>query len=196
MAELSLIQSYDIILVDINLGNLNQKNGLDIIEILRKKEIMVPIIVISGYNDIELIDKAFCLGANDYLTKPFRLQELEIRIMKWFKSYCINIIFAGSNTIIYKGLSYHFDTNQFYYKENTIDLTKKSKFILFQLLLHSEKLISEETLREKIWGDRELLKERNLRVNILRLKKSLEKTGIHNWIQNSRGEGYILKKIS
>jgi DNA-binding response OmpR family regulator len=56
-------------------------------------------------------------------------------------------------------------------------------------------LITESTLREKIWWDRETLKSRNLRVNILRLKKSLSPFWIENRIQNKRGEGYILKKI-
>lgn len=193
--ELPTIKTYDIIIVDIKLKDLDHQNWLDIVKILRSKNIIVPIIIMSGFNDINLIDEAFEIWANDYITKPFRLQELDLRIMRWFKAYCVNLILSNPQIISYKKIQYKFDTNDFYYKEVKIPLTKKSKFILLQLLLQSEKLITESTLREKIWWDIETIKSRNLRVNILRLKKSLSMFGIDNRIQNKRGEGYILKKI-
>jgi len=192
--ELPLIEWYDIILVDIKLWCLNKNTWIDIVEILRKKNINTPIIVISGLNDIEYIERAFEKWANDYLTKPFRLKELEIRIMRWFKSYCMNIIFSDNQILSYHELSYKFHDNQFYYKDNVLDLTKKSKFILFQLLLKKEKIISEEELRIKLWWDREVLKKRNIRIVILRLKKALDKHQINHWIQNIHWEWYILKK--
>lgn len=193
--ELPVIKSYDIILVDIKLKDLHHQNWLDIIKMLRSKNIVVPIVVMSWFNDISLIDEAFRIWASDYITKPFRLQELDLRIMRWFRAYCVNLILSNSQVLSYKKMQYKFDTNDFYYKDIKIPLTKKSKFILLQLLLQSEKLITETSLREKIWWDRETLKSRNLRVNILRLKKSLSTFWIENRIQNKRGEGYILKKM-
>jgi DNA-binding response OmpR family regulator len=71
--------------------------------------------------------------------------------MRWFKAYCLNVIFSHSDIVKYNKITYQFDTNDFYYKDIKIILTKKSKFILFQLLLRPEKLISEETLKEKLW---------------------------------------------
>ena len=192
--ELPVIDSYDIILVDIKLKDLHHQNWIDIIQILRKKDITVPIVVISGFNDIELIEQAFSVGASDYISKPFRLKELEIRIMKWFKTYCMSLMFSHSQVIEYKQLTYKFNENEFYYKDDKIELTKKSKFILFQLLIKPEHLIRESILRDKLWWDRESIKERNLRVNILRLKKSLEDFWIEKWIRNKRWEWYVLKK--
>jgi len=192
--ELPIIQSYDIILVDIKLKELHHQNWLDIIKLLRSKNITVPIVVMSWFNDINLIDEAFKIWASDYITKPFRLQELDIRIMRWFRAYCVNMILSNPQIVSYKKIEYKFDTNEFYYKNIKINLTKKSKFILLQLLLQSERLITEIVLIEKIWGDREKLKNRNLRVNILRLKNSLKPFWIEHWIQNKRWEWYILKK--
>jgi DNA-binding response OmpR family regulator len=192
--ELPVISSYDIILVDIKLKDLHHQNWIDIIQIIRWKLITIPIVVISWFNDIDLIEEAFDVWASDYIAKPFRLKELEIRIMKWFQAYCMNLIFSNSQVIKYKKLTYQFDNNDFYFWDIKIDLTKKSKFILFQLLIQPEKLLSECILKEKLWWDREIIKERNLRVNILRLKKSLESVWIWNWIQNKRWEWYILKK--
>ena len=188
------INIYDIILVDIKLKSQSGNDGIDIVKFIRWKEINTPIIVISGMSDIKYIEKSFDYWANDYLTKPFRLKELEIRIMRWFKSYCMNIIFSNTQTIAYKKLHYDFKDNSFYYKWEYIEHTKKSKFILFQFLLQKESILTEEELREKIWWDREMLKDRNIRIVILRLKKSLEKFWIENRIKNIRGEWYILKK--
>lgn len=192
--HLPTIQGYDIILVDIKLHNSDNKSGLDIIKLLRKKDLQVPIMVISGFNDIEYIEQAFDCWANDYLTKPFRLKELELRIMRWFKSYCMNIIFSDTQILGYQWLNYNFQDNCFYYKDEIIELTKKTKFILFQLLLRKESIISEEDLSIKLWWDRELLKKRNIRIVILRLKKILESYGIDSWVKNIRWEWYILRK--
>jgi DNA-binding response OmpR family regulator len=71
--------------------------------------------------------------------------------MRWFRAYCVNLILSNSQVLSYKKIQYKFDTNDFYHKDIKIPLTKKSKFILLQLLLQSEKLITESTLREKIW---------------------------------------------
>lgn len=188
------IHIYDIILIDINIDSQTHHNGIDIVKYIRWKQINTPIIIISGMSDIEYIEKAFDCWANDYLTKPFRLKELEIRIMRWFQSYCMNIIFSNTQTISYKKLHYDFKDNSFYYKWEIIELTKKSKFILFQFLLQKESILSEWELREKIWWDREMLKERNIRIVILRLKKSLQSLWIDNRVRNIRWEWYMLKK--
>ena len=192
--HLPIVPWYDIILVDIKLKNSQNKTGLDIVKKLRKKDLQVPIIVISGFSDIEYIEQAFDCWANDYLTKPFRLKELELRIMRWFKSYCMNIIFSDTQILGYEWLSYKFQDNSFYYQDNILELTKKTKFILFQLLLRKENIISEEDLSMKLWWDTEILKKRNIRIVILRLKKILECYGIDSWVRNIRGEWYILKK--
>ncbi len=192
--ELAIIESYDIVLVDIKLWYQTSQSGLDIVKIIRNKQLKMPIIVMSWFDDIEYIENSFNLWANDYLTKPFRLKELELRIMRWFKSYCINIICHDTQILQYHGLSYKFHENLFYYNDTLIELSKKSKFILFQFLLRKEHIISESDLCLKLWWDRELLKNRNIRIVILRLKKILEEFNIDNWIKNIRWEWYILKK--
>ena len=178
-------KDFDIILLDVMMPEMD---GYEVCETIRngKFQAEIPIIFLTARTDTESTVKGFELGAQDYITKPFRLKELEIRIMKWFKSYCISTMFSQSNIIKYKKLIYKFDTNDFHYKDQKIKLTKKSKFILFQLLLKAEKLITEDVLKEKLWSDREKLKIRNLRVNILRLKQSLEEVGISSWVHNKR----------
>jgi DNA-binding response OmpR family regulator len=179
-------------LVDIFLWN-NKKNGIDIVDIIRSKYLNIPIVIISWFSEIEWIERWFDSWANDYIIKPFRLQEIEIRILKWFKTYLVSLNLKNDKIIEYKNLVYNLSENEFYYKFDKITLTKKNKYLLLIFLSTPEKMISEKYLVEKIRWDIDFVISRNLRVNILRLKKSLSFFWIENWIVNTRWEGYILK---
>lgn len=102
-------------------------------------------------SDYQRIEDGFNSGANDYIIKPFRLKELEIRVMKWFKTYFLSIYFGNDEIIEYGDLKYNISENQFYYKNNSIKLTKKNKYILSILLSQPEKLLTNTYLIEKIW---------------------------------------------
>lgn len=192
--ELSIIASYDIILVDIMLWPPGEKTWIDIVTTIREKNINMPIVIISSMCDYHRIESWFDAGANDYIIKPFRIKELEIRILKWFKTFFLTLYFWNDEKVKYKELEYNISENIFYYKETPIELTKKNKYILSILISRPEKLITENYLIEKIWWDVCMIIERNLRVSIHRLKSELEPYGCHEWIQNVRWEGYILKK--
>lgn len=191
--EINILSSYDIVLTDIKLWKELEKNWINIVEIIREKKIPIPIIVMSCFSDTDWIERAFNKWANDYIIKPFRLKELELRVQNWFKSYYI----SSKNNILtqveYWDLSYDLEINEFSYKKICLPLTKKSKYILSIFFAKPDTLISEETLVDKIWGDAFLIKDRNLRVCILRLKRALEPYGIDHWITNRRGEWYILQ---
>ncbi|MDD4151752.1 MAG: response regulator transcription factor [Candidatus Gracilibacteria bacterium] len=193
LKELSIIKSYDIILIDIFLGPLEKKNGIDILSIIREKDSQIPVIIISRFDECKYLEEAFSKGASDYIIKPFRLKELEIRVLKWFKIYLDNDLSKTKN-INYFGLEYNISKNEFYYNGIILDLTKGNKYLLLLFLSSPEKLLKEIYLVEKIWGDLSFIIERNLRVNILRLKNKLKKYKIDSWISNIRGEGYILRK--
>lgn len=190
--EYSLLNVYDIIITDIRLVG-EENSWIDIVKQVRKHHQEIPIVVISSFNDVKRIEKAFTHGANDYLIKPMRLEELELRIMKWFKTYCMTLYFGSGEELIHEGLIYNFSENSFYYNQATIKLTKKSKYILFLLLIHAWKLVKEDLLEEKVWGDRDEFKPRNMRVYILRLKQQLEQYSLADKVITIRWEGYMLK---
>jgi len=189
--EIWILKSYDIILVDILLWNINDKNWIDIIKVIRKKEIKAPIVIMSNYSEISRIKKWFNIWANDYLIKPLRLLELEIRILKWFETYLSTIRLYNIKKLKYNKLEYNLWENEFYYKDTRIILSKRSKFLLSIFISKPEKLILETELIEKIWWDKEII-NRNIRIIVLRLKKSLKQVKIDLWIKNIRWEWYIL----
>jgi len=181
---------YDLILLDIFLDN-GEKTGLDLCKSIRSNNAETPIIIISAHNSIKYIEKAFTLGVNDYILKPFHSKELQFRIKQWlFAQYNISI----NNSIVYYDLSYNIDKNEFYYKCKLLNLTKRNKQLLIMFLKFPEKLLSATYLKEKLWGDYyDLGKNRNLRSNIQILRESLGDV-CDITIDTVRGEGYLLNK--
>lgn len=190
--ESHLISAYDIILTDLQLSeNTTDLLGYKIIQLVRERDLDIPIIVISWRGEIDTLRKAFDLWASDYLMKPMRLRELEIRVMNWFRQYQFLWVRLSEKTYTQWALEYNMEKNEFYIAHEKMVLTKMNKYILSLFFSHSWKILSDEFLREKIWWDRANIVDRNLRVTILRLKKALEPYGISEYITNVRGEGYV-----
>ncbi|MDD3302584.1 MAG: response regulator transcription factor [Candidatus Gracilibacteria bacterium] len=194
LSNLHLIDSFDIVLVDILLERDIDKNGIDIIKIIRKKNEKVPIVVMSSFSDIKWLNFAFDEGASDYIIKPFRLKEIEVRIMRWFNIYLHSLSFSSSDNLSYYDLHYCISRNEFYFNDEKLSLTRKSKQLLLIFISSPEKLLKEDFLVKKLWNDVDEFKYRNIRILVLRLKKSLKPFGLDYWIENIRGEGYIFKK--
>lgn len=191
--ELDIINSYDIVIIDIFL-KWSRKNWIDILSIIRKKNKEIPLIIISSCNCLDMISNCFDLWASDYIIKPFRLKEFEIRVFKWFKDYFYSIRYFDKNILGYYDLVFNLKENKFYFNNNEIKLSKQNKYLLSIFISYSEKFITKKFLIDKIWWDLDNNEKRNIRVSILRLKKDLEKVWIQNWIHTVRWEWYILKK--
>jgi len=193
--ELPILSSYDILLVDINLWEKSVKNWIDIVKLIRTKRINIPVVVMSSYNELKWLQSAFECWANDYIIKPFRLKELELRIFKWFKMYLINLNYnVTDNYLFYSWLKYCITCNEFFFNDKSLKLTKKNKYLLFVFMWNNNKLLSERFLIDKVYWDLDLFNNRNIRVDILRLKKVLNTFWINTWIKNIRWEWYIFKK--
>lgn len=190
--QLSIISWYDIVITDIKLSKKSSNTDwYEIIKLIRKKDLKIPIVVISWNSELDRLRYAFDCWASDYIIKPIRLKELEIRILNWFKNYYLSNISFLWKIHYYKDLSYNLDNNEFYYKETPIKLTKNNKYILSLFFANPERILSESFLVEKIWGDIYLIINRNLRINILRLKRGLKPFWIDKRIHNIRGEWYL-----
>ena len=183
---------YDVVLTDLNLWSYSKPEWIEIIKKIREKNTLIPIIVISGYDDIDKIRYSFSVWANDYIIKPVRMKELEIRIIHWIQSSYTFRRDTYDAPMQYWKLSYNIEENNFYYDGKDMDLSKNNKYILSLFFLSPEKVLSEKYLSEKIWGDIVNSGERNLRIRILRLKRQLMPYAIDSWIQNIHAEWYIL----
>lgn len=180
---------YDLFLTDLFLG-VDQDEGLKLCEFLRLHHQRTPIIIVTSYYSIEYLERAFALGVNDYLLKPFHPKEIELRIQRWMKVNDHPII----GRLQYEQLSYEPTTHEFFFEEKKLSLTKREKALLIILLRDSEKLLPTHFIEEKFWGDYSH-QSHNIRSNIQSLRRSLG-SSCGSWIQTVRGEGYILKKVS
>lgn len=190
------ISSYDTVLLDINLWSDTDKTWFDILSHIRKINEKIPIIIISSHCEYEFLEEAFAKGAHDYMIKPFRARELQIRIERWFRNYVFSEYFSINKTLEYHELTYDISAYEFYNGDKEIILSKSNKYLLSLFFIHREKLITQETLVEKIWGHSEKDYEKNLRIKIMRLKEQLKEVGVDGWIHTIRGEWYMFKKIS
>lgn len=184
---------YDMVLLDIMLSKDTNKTGLQILEHIRKTNTHIPIIIMSSMSDYTHLEKAFSLWAHDYVIKPFRIRELQIRVQRWFHNY----VFAGhynyERQLDYAGVSYFPSKNDFQIDGQSLQLSRANKYLLSLFLIHREKLLTHMFLIEKIWWYSEVMSEKNLRIKILRLKKQLAPYGLDEYISTIRGEGYIFE---
>lgn len=183
------INIYDVILLDINLNS--NKNWIDILRLIRRKNLTIPIIIFSWNSNLDMIDLAFKNWASDYIIKPFRFEELKLRVLNWYKNRKCRVDYYSNWNIYYNWLLYYIDNNDFLYFWEKILLTKTTKRLLYIFLYNKEKLISNDFLLEKLYWY--WIYDKNLRIIILRLKKSLLSFWLWNSIENIRWEWYIFK---
>ncbi len=187
-AHRASVETYDIIITDLCFSGVSRFSGFDIIRSIREKNREIPIIVISGLSDVSELERAFSLGASDYIIKPFRLSELEVRVTNWYKNYYLREFHRRVGRYVYSALEYDIETREFYCRGSKIQLSKKSKYLLLLFFTHFEKLLTQEFLEEKLYADYEISTQRNIRINIKRLKDSLSPYGMDHWIENIPGE--------
>jgi DNA-binding response OmpR family regulator len=137
---------YDILVVDISLPD---GNGLDIIREVKKENIDTGIIIISAKNAVG--DKVYGLeiGADDYLTKPFYLSELNARIKALYRRK----IYKGSPEIVFNEIKIKPERHEVYIHDQLMTLTKKEFDIIHFFVANKNRLLTKEAIAEHIWGD-------------------------------------------
>jgi len=164
---------YDLYVFDINLQT--DESGIDVLKALRRADDTTPTIFITALTDLETMKKAFNAGADDFIKKPFEIEEVLIRIKSKYDN---------NNIIKIKDIEYDPVADQIYKNNKAIFLSPVLKNIFKELIKHSPKPVSKYILMEYM----EKESENALRVNISKLKSKL---GID--IKNVRNEGYVIE---
>lgn len=181
------LYEYDIVIVDINLPD---GTGLDIIRELKKINPLTGIIVISARNSLNNKIEGLELGADDYLTKPFDMAELIVRI----KSLVRRRFLKGENIITIGDVAINVDKREVKVKNNEIELTKSEYEILLFLFLNPNRVITKESIAEHIWGDNMDLADSFdfIYSHIKNLKKKIISQNANYPIKSIYGIGYKL----
>ncbi len=183
--------SYNLYLLDINVPKLN---GLDVCNKIRETDKNTPIIMISAYGDLNDKMDAFQLGGDDYLVKPFHLEELLIRIYSVLRRSSVPQL--KENLIIVEDLEISPDTMIVKRAGNTIDLTQKEYQLLLLLAKAKGRILSKQSISEQIWDVHFDTNLNTIEVYINFLRKKIDRNHEVKLIHTRPGFGYYLKADS
>jgi DNA-binding response OmpR family regulator len=176
---------YDCVVVDINLPD---GSGLDIIRHIKKSTKQMGIIIISARNSLENRIEGLEIGADNYLTKPFHLAELNACL----KSINRRISFNGSDEIRVNEIKILPSERQVLVNDKEIKLTKKEYELLMFFIANKNKLITKSGLAEHLWGDYMDMADSFdfIYTHIKNLRSKLIKEGCADYIRTIHGVGY------
>jgi DNA-binding response OmpR family regulator len=179
------LYQYDCAVVDINLPD---GNGLDLIRFIKKRSISLGIIIISALNSLENRIEGLEIGADNYLTKPFHLAELNAHL----KSINRRISYGGSNQIVVNEIKLIPDEHKAFVNEVEIILTKKEYELLLFFISNKNKVVTKAGLAEYLWGDYMDLADSYdfIYTHIKNLRRKLIKQGCEDYIKTIYGLGY------
>jgi DNA-binding response OmpR family regulator len=179
------VYQYDIIVLDITLPD---GNGLDLLRKLKQSHAEAGVLIVSAKNALDDKLAGLHLGADDYLTKPFHLAELNARIQSLLRRKR----FQGHDEIVLDNIRVNTTTHQVFVKDEEVMLTRKEYEMLLYFISNRNRVLNKESIAEHLWGDHIDMADsfdflythiKNLR------KKVLTKDG-RNKIKSVYGMGY------
>jgi len=178
------IDSFDAIVLDLGLP---KRDGLEVLQEARKSNIKTPVLVLTARDTIEDRIKGLDTGADDYLTKPFDLEELHARLRALQRRF----VDRAEPTIRYGELELDPASHTIMLGGNLVNLPRREFALLQKLLENLGQVVSREALAQSLYGWDEDVDSNTLEVHIHNLRK---KIGL-NLIRTVRGVGYIIDKI-
>jgi len=182
------INGFDLILLDVMMGPMSGFRFAD--KLRNDMEINVPIIFLTAKDTENDVLTGFSLGADDYIAKPFSVNELTARVRAVLKR---SLKEKGKSQSIFKIGDIELDTTRkrLVVNDEKIELTKKEFEILKLLLENQTKVFSREEILEKVWGNEVIVTDRTVDVNITRLRTKLGRYGPN--LKNKSGYGYYFE---
>jgi len=176
-------EDVDLILMDRNLPGVD---GADFVAELRTKGLNQPVIYVTAKDsEVDIID-GFNKGADDYITKPFSLDELKARIKAVLHRSKKELKILKVKDLVYKNSS-----KEFFIGEERIKLTHLEHDLLLEFMKNAGSLLTREHLLENVWKDSFDKQLKTVNVAIKRLKEKIDPNGEKGYIRSVRGEGYI-----
>ena len=182
------IYDYDCILLDLMLPD---GNGFEILKELKDQNKTEGIIIISAKETLETRIEGFNLGADDYLTKPFHLSELLVRVQALIRRKN----FKGSNIVSFNEIHIDILSKAVKVNNNKIDITKKEIDLLLYLIGNENRVLSKSAIAEHLSGDMADMLDNHdfVYAHIKNLKKKLNDAGSGDYIKSVYGLGYKWK---
>jgi DNA-binding response OmpR family regulator len=177
--------AYDIILLDITLPD---GNGLELLNRIKKRQKSAVIIIISAKNSLDDKIQGLDLGADDYLTKPFYLSELNARI----KAVLRRKQYDGTSTLTFNEISVDTESKSVSIKGKNIILTKKEYDLLLFFIINKNRVLTKEAIAEHLWEDNIDLANNFdfIYTHLNNIRKKIKSAGGSDYIKTLYGMGY------
>lgn len=183
-------ESFDCVVMDINLP---KKNGYDLCKEFREYNRQTPVLMLTAFDELEDKIKGFDSGADDYLTKPFFMKELIMRINSLLKRSQSKSENNTNDTIIASDILINTAQKKVKRQNQEIQLTPREYQILVKLCKHKGEIISKNELIKEIWGTSLNVNTNTIEVYVNFLRNKIDKPFRKNSIKTKIGYGYYLE---
>ena len=177
-------RGYDLILLDVMLPD---GSGLDLISCIKQFNQFAGVIIVSAKNSLDDKIDGLDLGADDYITKPFQLSELNSRI----KAVLRRRNFNGNDKIIFNEITVDPNSYEVFVNNTPLNLTKKEFELLQYFLINKNRVLTKEAIAEYLWSEVSLCDNFDfIYTHLNNLRKKIKKAGGANYIRTIYGMGY------
>lgn len=178
------MQSFDLVLLDLMLPGMK---GEQVLEKIRETT-KIPIIIVSAKDELDTKVDLLTIGADDYITKPFEIKELVVRVLVQLRRMSA----SQSEVLTYKEMKLCKDSYQILINNTELNLTKQEFKILELLLSHPNKVYSKQEMYEYAWEDYYIGEDKTINVHISNIRSKLKVVTKENYIETVWGIGFKL----
>ncbi|WP_297484035.1 response regulator transcription factor [Sulfurimonas sp.] len=178
-------ENIDLIIMDRNLPDIE---GSYYIEMLRSRNIEIPVILLSSKNSTEDIKEGLIKGADDYVCKPFDMEELILRCKAILKRSQQGFV----ENIKYKDIELDLNMHHVHIGKKIVSLTNLETQLLYVLIANRGKVLDREFLLKQVWKEEHSIHLKTVNATIKRLKEKIDPTKEKEYIKTIYGVGYLI----
>ena len=179
-------EEIDLLIMDRNLPGVE---GSEFVRELREDGLDVPVIFLSAKDRDEDIEEGFLRGGDDYITKPFNMKELILRVRSILKRTSKK---HNEGKLIFRDMVLDKSTRELLVDGKNVEVTKLEFDLLVEFIMNKNSVLERDYLLENVWGDSENYQYKTVNVAINRLKEKIDPDKSKDYIQTVRGVGYKL----
>lgn len=184
--QMLLEESIDLLLMDRNLPGVE---GSEFVQSLRKEGCTTPVIYLSAKSLDTEIEEGFVRGADDYITKPFNMKELLLRIKAVLRRTTKKV---DDGVLVHRDLVLDKSSRTLSVDGKNVEITKLEFNLLSEFILNKNSVLDRDYLLENVWDGAEEYQYKTVNVAINRLKEKIDPDKTKEYIQTVRGVGYKL----
>lgn len=181
------VTEYDLVLLDVGLPKID---GFEVLRRLRQRRSAVPVLMLTVNDTLEDRVTGLDLGADDYLTKPFHLSELEARVRALIRRAHA----SASSDLVHGRLRLDMIGRRLYCNGEPLELSSRELAVIELMLLREGKVVTKQQIVDSLYGWEEASTSNAVEVFVYRLRKKLESCGANVTISTVRGMGYLIEK--